>query len=381
MLFCVAAASCAGSLAFARDEQSDTREIPAAFAPFEYLIGAWKGQGMPKESGAQQFRGWTEKHAWAWVFTKGKPSGLSFTIEGGKVVASGKITFDPAKKRYHLEGKTPTAPGTPIAFEGKLDSTGKLLVLDRVASKKGPAADSGEMRITLRPNANFIRYTMTQDKKPAGSAVFSRTLEVGVTKEGETFAAGAATTERPKCIVTGGQATMSVTFEGKTFPLCCTGCLGEFNDNPQKYVKKAALLLGSSGKPKAAAAAKMVRRRDDAFAADVDTPFEPPPQPQAKAKKNDSSAGGTQAKADDADDTEPTAPAKPKGQPPVKKDAGKKTASKAASHAATLVRLGRALERNGKTAQALSNYRQVVQDYPDTPSAKTAAERIKQLEK
>ena len=174
---------------------------------------------------------------------------------------------------------------------------------------------------------------------------------------------------------------MSVTFEGKTFPLCCTGCLGEFNDNPQKYVKKAALLLGPSGKPKAAAAAKMVRRRDDAFAADVDTPFEPPPQPQAKAKKNDSSAGGTQAKADDADDTEPTAPAKPKGQPPVKKDAGKKTASKAASHAATLVRLGRALERNGKTAQALSNYRQVVQDYPDTPSAKTAAERIKQLEK
>jgi TolA-binding protein len=45
------------------------------------------------------------------------------------------------------------------------------------------------------------------------------------------------------------------------------------------------------------------------------------------------------------------------------------------------VRLGRALERSGKTDQALANYRQVVKDYPDTPSAKTAKERLKDLEK
>ena len=62
------------------------------------------------------------------------------------------------------------------------------------------------MRISLRPNANYLRYTMAQDRKDPDAAVFSRhATEVGVTKEGEAFAAGATTTERPKCIVTGGR--------------------------------------------------------------------------------------------------------------------------------------------------------------------------------
>ena len=120
-------------------------------------------------------------------------------------------------------------------------------MLDRISKNRGAEPGSDAMQISLRPNANFLRYTMTQDIKLEGAAQFARAIEVGVTKEGETFAAGAAATERPKCIVTGGQATMSVTFEGQTFQLCCSGCLGEFNDNPQKYVKKAALLLASQG--------------------------------------------------------------------------------------------------------------------------------------
>ena len=93
------------------DDAADTREIPAPFAPLEYLIGKWKGQAVPKESGAQQFRGWEEKHGWAWIFNKGKPAGLSFTIEGGKVVASGKLTFDPSKKLYRVDGKEPGIAG------------------------------------------------------------------------------------------------------------------------------------------------------------------------------------------------------------------------------------------------------------------------------
>ena len=113
-------------------------------------------------------------------------------------------------------------------------------MLDCIRKKSGALPEADAMQISFRPNANFLRYTMTQDLKPEGAAQFARAIEVGVTKEGETFAAGAAVSERPKCIVTGGQATMSVTFEGQTFQLCCSGCLGEFNDNPQKYVKKAA---------------------------------------------------------------------------------------------------------------------------------------------
>ena len=89
----------------------------------------------------------------------------------------------------------------------------------------------------------------------------------------------------------------------------------------------------------------------------------------------------TAASKDDGAATE-TADAKnkDKDKPAAKKDAGKAADSKAA-RAATLVRLGGTLERSGKTDAALSNYRRVVKDYAGTPAAKTAAERIKALEK
>ena len=118
------------------------------------------------------------------------------------------------------------------------------------------------MRISLRPNANYLRYTMTQDRKAAGAALFSKVVEVGVGKEGEKFAGGTAEVDRPKCIVTGGLATMSVTFEGSTFALCCSGCRDEFNDNPQKYVKKATLMLAKEAeKPKSTSASPKKRPR------------------------------------------------------------------------------------------------------------------------
>ncbi len=369
-----------GLVARGSDLATGATEIPAAFAPLEYLVGNWKGQAMPKESGAQQFRGWEEKHGWAWIFSKGKPAGLSFTIDGGKIVASGKLTFDPVKKLYRLEGKEPGASAKAITFEGKFDSTGKQLVLERIAKEADSSATAGQMRLSLRPNANYLRYTMTQDRKAAGAAVFAKTIEVGVGKEGESFAGGSAATERPKCIVTGGLATLSVTFEGSTFPLCCSGCRDEFNDNPQKYVKKAALLLAKeAGKPKSAGAIPKKRGRDDAFADDVDESSQAPRPTAAKAKKKDSPAAGKMAKSD-SDEGEPKDPAKSKDKENTLKDAPRTPAAKAAARAATILRMGRALERDGKTDQALHNYRQIVKDFADSPSAKTAKDRIKALE-
>ena len=56
--------------------EAEPRDIPAPFAPLEYLVGRWNGHGIPKDNPAKQFRGWAEKHTWAWMFAKGKPVGL-----------------------------------------------------------------------------------------------------------------------------------------------------------------------------------------------------------------------------------------------------------------------------------------------------------------
>ena len=114
-----------------------------------------------------------------------------------------------------------------------------------------------------------------------------------------------------------------------------------------------------------------MRSRDDAFAGDVTETDDRAAAPE-KAKATESSPAKKVAKADDGD-SEPA----PAEKPAAKKKAGQTPAAKAA----TLLRLGRTLERSGKTDAALANYRQIVKDYAGTPSAKTAAERIKAIEK
>ncbi len=253
-----------------RSADDGSTEVPEALAPFDYLLGRWRGTGVPKDNPAKAFRGWNETHTWAWAFAAGKPVGLAVTIEGGKIFTAGRLTYDSARKVYRLQATEPK-PGGSVVFEGSLDRSRKQLMLVRVVNPGKPERETGKVKLTIWPNANFIRYTMTEDVQEPGAFQFHHVIEVGLTRDGESLAGVSAALERPKCIVTGGAATMTVSYQGQTFPICCTGCRDEFNENPEKYLKKAALLQSAAAsKPKASQpGGSRVSRFDDAFANDV----------------------------------------------------------------------------------------------------------------
>lgn len=384
VLMALGLTACWRSIPSARADDSANRDIPPAFAPFEYLVGRWNGSATPRDT-AQSFRGWPEKHNWAWTFVSGKPTGLSVAIEGGKVLADGKLSYDAARKLYRLDGHAPKPAGAPIAFEGNLSPSGKSLVLEQVAAgaASGRAASSGTLRLTIWPNSNFIRYTMAVDRKNADAVQFSHAIEVGLTKEGESLAGGTTESNRPKCIVTGGSATMTVTYNGQTFPLCCTGCRDEFNENPEKYIKKAKLMAQSAGAMKASQSSPArVSRFEDAFSGDVvDEPAKPKAgrstktaPAKAKARTEEKPAAESD---DDSDDEKPAG----KGDSTASKGAKKAPPSSTANRAAGLLRIGQNLEKSGKTDAALGYYRRIVKDFAGTPAARTASQRIKALEK
>jgi YHS domain-containing protein len=39
-------------------------------------------------------------------------------------------------------------------------------------------------------------------------------------------------------VITGGLGTIAVSYNGKTYYVCCTGCRDEFNQNPAKAIKE-----------------------------------------------------------------------------------------------------------------------------------------------
>jgi YHS domain-containing protein len=294
-------------------------EIPAAFLAFESMIGGWKGTAKPA---ANPLKGWSESHGWAWKFEKGKPVGLTLTLEGDKSLAKGSIAFDAASKKYKLDGVDPA--GKPVAYLGSFGADGKTLTFDRVGS-----TPEGKERIIVRPNSNKIRYTLQIERQEKGAPQYKGVISVGLTKDGEAFAAGGGGADLPKCIMTGGAAGITVSYMGKSYPVCCTGCRDEFNDNPEKYAKLADL------------AAKATPTKDKSAA-------------KPAAGKDDGSFDGLI------------------DEPAPKKD-------DAATKATRELKLGQDLEEDKKPKLALDHYRTVVKDYPDTEAAKTAAARIKAL--
>ena len=288
---------------------------------------------------------------------------MTLTIEGGKILEQGRLRFDAEAAVYRLEGSTPS--GAPIAFDGTLDPETRLLTLDR----RGPSP-RGEERLTIRPNANEIRYTFRFDRKEPGAPQFRRLIEANLGKEGVNFAAGGAMQRGPTCIVTGGAATISVTAGGATFAVCCSGCRDEVTENPEKYVAKLKARTAAAGDGSKAIA---TGRGDGSF--DLPTGRSGRGEsPDAEPTKRDDTPAG----AGDAPESKPVVEPAPEPKPTPEPAPEPDPASRRKADA--LLRLGRALETQGKADGALGFYRRIVAEHPESPAAEAAEERIKAIE-
>ena len=193
----------------------------AALEKFNSLIGGWRGVGMLKR---RSTRGaWIETAKWVWEFKKGAV-GIRYTVKKGKLLERALLTFDPKTGRYRIRAN----------FTGKIqrDYAGKLngtrLVLLSPPDKKG---DVYRMTVT---RLNEKRTLVLHEKRSGNRGAFRRVAEVGYTRQGTSLAV--AGNDGPECVVTGGRGTSQVTYKGKTYYVCCSGCRQAFDDDPEGVI-------------------------------------------------------------------------------------------------------------------------------------------------
>jgi len=221
------------SPSFAAEEPADVAKEPAkeavaqetagreALAPLQYLVGGWKGVGQVARGSTAGW--WTEKATWAWSFGK-SGSAIVGKVDDGKYFRELKLTPGKEAGEMALVGKTPE--GKEVHFAGKRDEEEKLVLAASDALEGMPE------RVTIRSVANGDRLLVLYEKK-AASGAWQRLGEVGSTRVGSGFGQG---TGMKECVVTGGLGTIAVTFEGKTYYVCCTGCKDLFEANPAEVL-------------------------------------------------------------------------------------------------------------------------------------------------
>lgn len=203
----------------------DVAKVKKALGELQEFIGPWNLEGTQK-AGART-EAWKEKVSWGWNFKGDNPS-LVFESDKARYYSKGDLKYLPATKKYQLS-LTPAGKSDAEVYEGAI--AGGKLKLERKDAKSGDV-----YRMTMETAADGIRMIVKFEKQDGGKGLFTSVYQLVGNKEGESLG---ATAKKPECIVTGGAATIAVSYQGKTYYVCCSGCRDAFNETPEKFVKAA----------------------------------------------------------------------------------------------------------------------------------------------
>jgi len=208
----------------ADSETSDApkpRDAKTALAEFNSLIGEWRGVGMPKRN--SQVGAWSETAEWVWNFDK-KVTTVQFKIDKGKLLDKAAIGWNDEAQTYRLHA---------VFTDGQEhDYVGKFAE-DKLVADSEPDEAGFVHRISIT-RLNPKRTVLLVEKRPKDASFFNRVAEIGYTRQGTSLAV--AGSNDPECVVTGGKGTMTVSYKGQTYYVCCTGCKQAFEDDPEGII-------------------------------------------------------------------------------------------------------------------------------------------------
>lgn len=202
-------------------------------ASLNFLVGDWRGVGQIRRG--SNVGAWTETMSCAWDFQQTSPS-IVLSTDNGRQFESFRFFWDEKRETIVLEQKQST--GVIVYTAAVPDESHSKLVLLSAADSEQTA-----YRCTVQ-QLNEIRATVLLEKQTSAKGSFRRIAEIGYTRSGQRLAIAGA--NQRKCIVTGGLGTIPVTHKGKTYYVCCQGCVQAFQDAPDDIIAEYLASLKKS---------------------------------------------------------------------------------------------------------------------------------------
>lgn len=190
------------------------------------MMGSWRMTGQPRRGSSQG--AWTSAARAEWSDPSLKS--LNWRISEPRTVREIAFRIDPRT-------------GDADSVELTLDEIGVRSLKRRMEASEDrfvfeEEAQTGRdpLRLTLSRKSRD-RWTGTLETRRGGSAGWSRTAELGMTRQGATIAVGSGQAE---CVVTGGLGEIALMINGKTVYVCCSGCRETLLADPDSFLKPAS---------------------------------------------------------------------------------------------------------------------------------------------
>ena len=216
--------------AASRDESAKPNATDARGGPLQFLnsvVGKWRGVGQPKRGSRQG--AWQETTTCRWDFSGVQPI-VRLDAESRDKRQFERLEFRSSKKGRQLELWQYQADQSPRVYYGSLPDKWPAKI--RLETK--PDNDGHSYRCTVEQLKN-IRLVLLFERRTSAAGSFRRVAGIGYTRSGFKLAKGDG--NQRECVVTGGQGTIAVQHNGKTWYVCCEGCRQVFEEAPNDIIE------------------------------------------------------------------------------------------------------------------------------------------------
>ncbi len=212
-----------------------------ALKPLQIMLGDWGGTTFKKIGGFSS----VETLGWVWdLQTNPTQPALVMAADKSRYYKSARLTYLTDKQKYQLT--LTNKAGQKRIYEGTfsvpvkqvpgdddpniMHSTYKLSL-----SLVEPAGEKKRAQIILNQQNNnrymFELYDLRGDS-------YARFDTINTRRKGTSFAKSDSDYGSKTCVISGGLGTSQVTFQGKSYWVCCSGCRKAFDANPEKWIAK-----------------------------------------------------------------------------------------------------------------------------------------------
>jgi len=213
------------------------RQLLAAMMPLQVLLGQWHGTTQ-RQIG--QFKA-VDEPSWVWDFQtdKNQPA-LVMTSATSPYIRSARLTYLTERDIFQLQAVDPE--GNSRVLEGTFSSPveefqgddQKMHVKYKLElTQVEPAQQRDQWQIVFNQQENN-RYLQEMAKKRGAN--YLRVDTVATQRQGTSFAKSDAGYGEKECLISGGLGTIQVSFQGKSYWVCCTGCKAAFEDDPASWI-------------------------------------------------------------------------------------------------------------------------------------------------
>ncbi|MFM7038590.1 MAG: hypothetical protein ACKO2L_12805 [Planctomycetaceae bacterium] len=210
--------------------------------PLQVLLGQWRGTTRRE---FESFKA-VDSHEWVWdLRTDPAQPALTLNSDKSPYLRNGRLTWDTQLQKFLLtavdgDGKERRFSGefteAPHEITGSDDKLHRVYRLE-LNEETTDAQEAWQVAFVQQENNRYL----LEVARRRGKAAYARWDTVSTQREGTSFALSDTDYAEKTCIISEGLGTTEIVFKGRSYWVCCSGCKAAFEEDPEKWIARAAV--------------------------------------------------------------------------------------------------------------------------------------------